>query len=84
MTITKRPKQHTSESILEENAKASSFIESAGNLLQKSVRQNRIPIMLRFDAELLKKVDESSHRRGISRSSWIQYVISRALDNGEG
>ena len=44
----------------------------------------RAPVMLRFDRELLKKVDAAAKRRGISRSSWIQFTVSRALDAGEG
>ena len=44
----------------------------------------RAPVMLRFDRALLKKVDAAAKRRGISRSSWIQFTVSRALDAGEG
>ena len=44
----------------------------------------KTPIMVRFDPALLKRVDVSARQRGISRSSWIQYVISKALDGGEG
>ncbi|MDP4224986.1 MAG: hypothetical protein Q8910_01255 [Bacteroidota bacterium] len=42
------------------------------------------PVMLRFDSTLLDKVDEASRHRGISRSAWIQYIISKALEHGEG
>lgn len=44
----------------------------------------RAPVMLRFDRALLKKVDAAAKRRGVSRSSWIQFTVSRALDAGEG
>lgn len=40
--------------------------------------------MVRFNRALLKRVDEAAKRRGISRSSWIQFTVSRALDQGEG
>ena len=36
----------------------------------------KTPVMLRFDVALLDKVDTTARRRGISRSAWIQYVIS--------
>lgn len=42
------------------------------------------PVMLRFDRALLAKVDTAARRRGISRSAWIQFTVSRALDAGEG
>ena len=38
------------------------------------------PVMLRFDRALLAKVDAAAKRRGISRSAWIQFTVSRALD----
>src|SRR3546814_9465975 len=41
------------------------------------------PVMLRFDRALLAKVDAAAKRRGISRSAWIQFTVSRALDAGE-
>jgi predicted HicB family RNase H-like nuclease len=39
--------------------------------------------MVRFDAKLLARVDAAAERRGISRSAWIQYTLSRALDDEE-
>lgn len=44
----------------------------------------KAPVMLRFDRVLLAKVDSAAKRRGISRSAWIQFTVSRALDAGEG
>ena len=40
--------------------------------------------MIRFDRDLLDRVDAAAKRRGISRSAWVQYTISRALDIGDG
>jgi hypothetical protein len=42
------------------------------------------PILIRFDFHLLERVDTAAKRRGISRSAWIQFTLSRALDHGEG
>jgi metal-responsive CopG/Arc/MetJ family transcriptional regulator len=39
--------------------------------------------MIRFDRTLLARVDRAAKRRGISRSAWIQYTVSRALDEEE-
>lgn len=40
----------------------------------------KTPIMLRFDAALLRRVDGAARRRGISRSAWIAFKVSEALD----
>src|SRR3546814_7986241 len=42
------------------------------------------PVMLRFDRALLAKVDAAAKRRGISRSAWIKFAVSRALAAGAG
>lgn len=83
MAIAKKPTQNT-KAIGQHSDKAEVFIAGAGSTPSKKQRQNKQPIMIRFDPTLLDKVDEASRRRGVSRSSWIQYVISRALDHGEG
>jgi len=40
----------------------------------------RKPAMIRFDAALLVRIDKAARRRGVSRSAWVQYVLSQALD----
>lgn len=47
-------------------------------------RKRKERVMVQFDDKVLERVDTAAERRGISRSSWIQYVVSRALDQGEG
>ncbi len=59
-------------------AKAVAVIPDSDPIPRKS------PVMLRFDRELLGRVDTAAKRRGISRSAWIQFTVSRALDAGEG
>ena len=51
---------------------------------RRSKRTRKTPVMIRFDRDLLERVDAAAKRRGISRSAWVQYTISRALDTGEG
>ena len=41
----------------------------------------KTPIMLRFNTELLRRVDAAAKRRGISRSAWIAFKVSEALDS---
>ena len=84
MAIAKKPNQSTSDVVTQSHKKAEIFIAGAKNSSTTTQRQNKKPIMIRFDLTLLEKVDEASRHRGVSRSSWIQYVISRAIDHGEG
>jgi hypothetical protein len=77
MAIAKKPSRNTS-------AIAEKFIAEAGAADAKEpapeAAGERKPIMIRFDPVLLAKVDAAARRRGISRSAWIQYTVSRALD----
>ena len=41
----------------------------------------RQPAMIRFDRALLARVDRAAKHRGISRSAWIQYTLSKVLDD---
>jgi hypothetical protein len=81
MAIAKRPKRDQSES---ENGAAEKFILGAGKPPPPAAREvalgRRVPTMIRFDRELLAKVDAAAKRRGISRSAWVQYMISRTLE----
>lgn len=43
----------------------------------------RTPAMIRFDAALLARVDRAARRRGVNRSAWVSFVLSRALDDEE-
>lgn len=40
----------------------------------------RKPVMIRFDRDLLARVDKAAKHRGVNRSAFISYVISRALE----
>jgi hypothetical protein len=40
----------------------------------------KTPVMMRFDTGLLARVDKAAKRRGVSRSAWIAYTVSAALD----
>jgi predicted HicB family RNase H-like nuclease len=86
MPIAKRP-QNTSKAQPTDEAAANAFIEGAGKpaAIDTSPRRKRKErVMIQFDEKVLDRVDTAAERRGISRSAWIQYVVSRALDQGEG
>ena len=84
MAIAKRPQRHQSES---EETVAEKFILSAGKPQDPEATgeasSRRVPTMIRFDRALLAKVDEAAKRRGISRSAWVQYTLSRTLEEDE-
>lgn len=43
-------------------------------------RAVKIPVALRFNADLLAKIDKVAQRRGMSRNALISYWCSRALE----
>ncbi len=64
---------------------ASAFIQAAGKPAEaepdtRAMGTRKTPIMLQFNGELLRRVDLAAKRRGISRSAWIAFKISEALD----
>jgi len=84
MAIAKKPKSnHPASSKPNTEQAAEAFISGAGEEETKSTTK-KIPIMMRFDPSVLERVDAAAKRRGISRSAWIQFTVSRALDQGEG
>jgi predicted HicB family RNase H-like nuclease len=82
MAIAKKPRSNQKAVVSQndENA-AQAFISGAGKGTEEEAKK---PVMVRFDPALLTRVDAAAKRRGISRSAWIQYTLSRALDQGEG
>jgi len=64
------------------DAEADRFIAGAGPPAAPIAEpaKGRVATMVRFDAALLEKVDAAAKKRGISRSAWIQYTLSEALE----
>ena len=84
MAIAKKPNRSTTNTEASDPEKAAeAFIAGAGGAPEQAVG-HKTPVMIRFDRELLDRVDAAAKRRGISRSAWVQYTISRALDIGDG
>lgn len=67
--------ERAAEAFIQGAAKAAAEPEGGGG--------RKTPIMLRFDAALLRRVDSAAKRRGISRSAWIAFKVSEALDAEE-
>jgi len=86
MAIARRPNSNRSVPPAADQDKAAEvFIHGAGGR-DSPVSEaalggpRKTPIMLRFDAGLLRRVDTAAKRRGISRSAWIAFKVSEALD----
>jgi hypothetical protein len=83
MAIARKPVSKTMAIVADQAAEQ--FIASAGKqsppapaVVQEE--NSRVPAMIRFDAALLARVDRAAKHRGVSRSAWVQYTLSRALD----
>ena len=87
MAIAKKPKRDHSEAKgMMGDAAAEKFIAGAESSQEEARQEDdkKIQTTLRFDRDLLQRIDAAAKHRGISRSSWIQFTLSRALDHGEG
>ena len=77
MSIARKPNGKPTR---DKDAAAAKFIRGAAPPDALAPATKRKPAMIRFDAELLARVDQAAKRRGISRSGWIAYTVSKALD----
>jgi hypothetical protein len=87
MAIAKKPKRdHLAVKNIRGDAAAEKFIAGADSSQEEARQEDdkKIQTTLRFDRDLLQRIDAAAKHRGISRSSWIQFTLSRALDQGEG
>ena len=87
MAIAKKPKRdHFAAKDIIGDVAAEKFIAAAESSQEEARQEDdkKIQTTLRFDRDLLQRIDAAAKHRGISRSSWIQFTLSRALDQGEG
>lgn len=82
MPIAKRPQG--AAKVQQDDKAAETFITGAAKRQEWPKRKRKERVMTQFDDAVLERVDAAARRRGISRSAWIQFVVSRALDQGEG
>jgi hypothetical protein len=79
MAIAKKPNGHQL-GITTEKA-AEDFIAGAEHKSTK--RERKTPVLIRFDPDTLKRIDQAAKRKGISRSAWVHFMVSRALEQEE-
>ncbi len=86
MAIARKPNSNRTAALVRDPEQvASAFIQGAGQAPVAepelpSADARKTPIMLRFNGDLLRRVDTAAKRRGISRSAWIAFKVSEALD----
>lgn len=80
MTIALNPKRSTL-AVHKSEAQVEQFISGAGR--QPEDEQNRKPIMIRIQPELLDRIDKAARRRGISRTAFIVSSAAEKLESME-
>jgi hypothetical protein len=63
--------------------KAEAFISGAGAArMAPSVDENagKVVVNMRFDADLLRRIDAAAKRQGISRTAWLHVAAAKALE----
>lgn len=77
MAIAPNPKRNT-------DAKAQSFISGAGKApIEADHEQNRKPIMIRVQPEMLDRIDRAAKRLGLSRTAFIISSTAERLERME-
>ena len=93
MPVTKNPKRkHGTGDAQAQDQRAEKFISGAGEAseafaaeqpAQAPQKRQKQMTTLRFDPDLLRRIDAAAARHGISRAAWISYTLSRVLDDEE-
>jgi hypothetical protein len=76
MAIAKRP--HSKQSDI---AAKEAFISAKPEPVK---RKKLIATVIRFDPDLLERIDAIARRRGLSRAAIVQFLVGRGIDAGEG
>jgi hypothetical protein len=83
MAIAKRPHRNLPTDPTPDQERAAEAFITGADAQTPPPRTAKVPILVRFDRDLLRRVDQAARHRGLSRSGWIHYQISRALDAEE-
>jgi len=80
MAIAKNPKRI--QTAIADSA-AEAFISGAGKAEETAADQNKKPITIRIDPDILTRVDRAAKRLGISRSAFIISSAAERLERME-
>lgn len=80
MAVQRKPKNYTNN--IDVKA-AEHFISGASSSAQTLVpaKSKKVPVALRFDADLLAAIDAIASRRGMSRNAIISYWCSKGVES---
>lgn len=76
MAVQRKPKSDTNDIDIKA---AEKFI--SGAVVTPSAKAKKIPVALRFDANLLASIDAMASRRGTSRNAIISYWCSKGVES---
>lgn len=76
MAVQRKPKSNTKD--IDVKA-AEKFISGASK--PASDKPKKVPVALRFDADLLAAIDAMASRRGMSRNAIISYWCSKGVES---
>ena len=82
MAIGKNPITQRQETLNRNDDNAvEAFIAKAGKPSQPPEEEGRrVPVTMRYDPDVLKRVDAAAKRLGVSRSAYVHFALSRSLD----
>ncbi len=86
MAIVAKPKKRQSDIETSPVEKAvAAFIEGAlpavSVVKERAERKGKKePVLLRFDDEALRKIDQEAKRLGLSRAAWVRMVVAERLE----
>jgi hypothetical protein len=67
--------------LVSDDAKAAAFIGAASATREiQDDPAGKVVVNMRFDAQLLARVDAAARRQGISRTAWLHVAAARALE----
>jgi predicted transcriptional regulator len=52
-------------------------------MMMKSQKNQRHPVLIRMDLELMAKIDKLAKKRFMTRNACVQYILSVALENAK-
>jgi uncharacterized protein (DUF4415 family) len=83
MSLQRKPKSKTDDKAANEFISGSGVAPSLPAVPANEPKPKAIkkPVALRFDADLLAKIDAAAAARGMSRNAWISYNCAEGLKN---
>ncbi|WP_162617497.1 CopG family transcriptional regulator [Yoonia maritima] len=78
MAVQRKPKKATSDIDIDA---AEQFISGASTSTSSAQKSKKTPVALRFDNDLLARIDAMASRRGMSRNAIISYWCSKGVES---